>query len=491
MVAQISKRTILHYGLAFLLLSVYGIQVCPFIESLTPLQLLLPSLLVFMLMGACRFYRGAHFEQQNYKLQVKQQFKLDLFLYVFGGLALSAFNTVYFGFPLESGLKIIVGMTFLGYMVACDLALFREYRIAQHLAKTGESLQPDENPYPLTQKFTWFAIFCAVAMVGVIFLVISKDLDWLVHTGDSIPLPTAQRYILAEVVFVVGVMMAYVLAIILGYSRNLKLFIAAENQTLRQVSEGQFGARVPVTSNDEFGVMALQTNHMIRALAERTKELSVTRDASILGLASLAETRDNETGGHILRTQNYVRALAVYLSQQPKYEQQLDAETIDLLYKSSPLHDVGKVGIPDSILLKPGKLTDEEFDIMKRHPQIGADALAVAERQLGSNSFLAIASEISLTHHEKWDGSGYPKQLKGEQIPLSGRLMALADVYDALITKRVYKPAFSHEKAKGIIVEGRGNHFDPDIVDAFLALEQDFIRIADEFCDEAMAAAAV
>lgn len=489
MVGHISKRTVLHYFLAFSLLSVYGIQVCPFIESLTPLQLLLPSLLVFILMGVCRFFFGRHFNQQNYKVQVKQQFKLDLFLYVFGGLTLSAFNTIYYGFPVESGLKIIVGMTFLGYMVACDLALFREFQIAQHLTVTGEYLEPDQNPYPLTQKFTWFAIFCAVAMVGVIFLVISKDLDWLVHTGSSIPLPVAQRYILGEVVFVVGIMMAYVLVIILGYSRNLKLFITAENQTLRQVSEGQFGVRVPVTSNDEFGVMALQTNHMIQALAERTEELSMTRDASILGLASLAETRDNETGGHILRTQNYVRALAVYLGQKPKYAEHLDTETIDLLYKSSPLHDVGKVGIPDSILLKPGKLTDEEFDVMKQHPQIGADALAVAERQLGSNSFLTIAREISLTHHEKWDGSGYPNRLKGEQIPLSGRLMALADVYDALISKRVYKPAFPHEKAKAIIVEGRGNHFDPEVVDAFLALEQDFVRIADEFCDEAMGAA--
>ncbi|EHA1125374.1 HD domain-containing protein, partial [Vibrio navarrensis] len=175
--------------------------------------------------------------------------------------------------------------------------------------------------------------------------------------------------------------------------------------------------------------------------------------------------------------------LATFLAQSPQHQSLLTAKYIDLLYKSAPLHDVGKVGIPDSVLLKPGKLTDEEFAIMKGHPQIGADALSIAEKRMGSSSFLRVAKEISLTHHEKWDGSGYPNQLSGEEIPLSGRLMALADVYDALISKRVYKPAFSHEKAREIILEGRGKHFDPQVVDAFLAVEQDFCAIAARYKD--------
>ena len=166
------------------------------------------------------------------------------------------------------------------------------------------------------------------------------------------------------------------------------------------------------------------------------------------------------------------------MSQSEKHAPLLTPEYIELLYKSAPLHDVGKVGVPDNVLLKPGKLTDEEFDIMKKHPEIGAEALSIAESQLGSCSFLRVAKEISLTHHEKWNGQGYPNQLAGEDIPLSGRLMALADVYDALISKRVYKPAFSHEKAKGIIIEGKGQHFDPDVVEAFLAVEQQFVEIA-------------
>lgn len=218
---------------------------------------------------------------------------------------------------------------------------------------------------------------------------------------------------------------------------------------------------------------------------QRTQEVQVTRDISIMALASLAETRDNETGAHILRTQRYVKALALELRKNQKYKDQLSDETIDLLFKSAPLHDIGKVGIPDSILLKPGKLTDEEFTVMKTHAELGSDALLRAEE--GSDdqdsSFLRYAREIALCHHEKWDGSGYPAGLTGEAIPLSGRLMAVADVYDALISKRVYKPAFDHDKASGILKEGRSNHFDPDVIDAYIMIEDQFRQIAADFKD--------
>ena len=227
---------------------------------------------------------------------------------------------------------------------------------------------------------------------------------------------------------------------------------------------------------------------MLNKLSQSKDEIIQTRDVAIVGLSALAEARDNETGGHILRTQEYVRALAIQLQHHSKYRDYLTTDTIELLYKSAPLHDIGKVGIPDAILLKPGKLSDDEFEIMKTHATIGAESIAVAEKQMGSNSFLAIAREIALSHHEKWDGSGYPYQLKGDDIPLSGRLMALADVYDALISKRVYKPAFSHDKAKEIILAGKGKHFDPAVVDAFLNCEQMFVSIALTYNDEKEAA---
>jgi putative two-component system response regulator len=219
-------------------------------------------------------------------------------------------------------------------------------------------------------------------------------------------------------------------------------------------------------------------------VARRTKEVQVVQDVTIMAMASLAETRDNETGNHIRRTQNYVRALAKKLQSNPKFAAQLDDATVEMLYKSAPLHDIGKVGIPDAILLKPGKLTDEEFTVMKTHTTLGRDAILAAEKLLDApSSFLKLAREIAHYHQEKWDGSGYPEKLAGESIPLSARLMALADVYDALISKRVYKPPFPHDKAVAIIREGRDKHFDPHVVDAFLQIEDEFRDIAARFTD--------
>ena len=227
-----------------------------------------------------------------------------------------------------------------------------------------------------------------------------------------------------------------------------------------------------------------QNSFLEREVARRVREISAVQDITIYAMATLAETRDNETGNHIRRTQNYVITLATKLAEFPKYAVQLPRQDIELLYKSAPLHDIGKIGIPDRILLKPGRLTPEEFEIMKTHAAIGKDSIQAAEQLVGMpDSFLRFAKEIAGSHHEKWDGSGYPDGLAGEAIPLSARLMALADVYDALISKRVYKEAFSHEVARNLIVQGRGTHFDPAVIDAFIALEQDFIDIAKRFSD--------
>lgn len=216
----------------------------------------------------------------------------------------------------------------------------------------------------------------------------------------------------------------------------------------------------------------------------RTREVQAIQDVTIMAMASLAETRDNETGNHIRRTQFYVDALARHLQTHPRFAAELDDKTIDIFFKSAPLHDIGKVGIPDRILLKPGRFEPEEFEIMKTHPALGRDAIVHAEQQLGMEvPFLAHAKDIAYCHQEKWDGSGYPQGLAGDAIPLSARLMALADVYDALISRRVYKPAMPHEKAVQIIQEGRGTHFDPDIVDAFLQLQDRFQDIARRFAD--------
>ncbi len=218
----------------------------------------------------------------------------------------------------------------------------------------------------------------------------------------------------------------------------------------------------------------------------RMQENEQMQDVIFRALANLAETRDNETGNHIQRTQAYIAVLCDELAKSAKYADQLSPSTIAAIVKAAPLHDIGKVGIPDSVLLKPGKLTDDEWIIMRTHATMGADAIRRSisdETPLNIQRFLQVAIDIAGSHHEKWDGSGYPNGLKGESIPLSGRLMALADVFDALISRRVYKQAFSLEEAKAIILQGQATHFDPDLVDAFMLRLQEFQKIAERLQD--------
>ena len=219
-------------------------------------------------------------------------------------------------------------------------------------------------------------------------------------------------------------------------------------------------------------------------VANRTREVNAIQDVTILAMASLAETRDSDTGNHIRRTQHYVRALAWKLSSHPRFRDYLSVATITMLYKSAPLHDIGKVGIPDRILLKKGRLTPEEFEVMKTHTTLGRDAIAHAEAALGLEvAFLTMAKEIAYSHQEKWDGSGYPEGLAGDKIPIPARLMAVADVYDALISRRVYKEPMPHADAVEIIRRASGQHFDPDVVEAFLQIHQQFYAIALTYID--------
>lgn len=239
-----------------------------------------------------------------------------------------------------------------------------------------------------------------------------------------------------------------------------------------------------------------QNDYLEREVSRRMHENELVKDLSLHALAMLAETRDPETGYHLQRTSAYIEALARHLQRHPRYADQLDNETIKLIVKAAPLHDIGKVGIPDHILLKPGRLTPAEFEIMKTHAQIGAQAIEKAMRRVlgehppeewsGHGSvihFMEIARQIAGCHHEKWDGSGYPHGLAGPSIPLPARLMALADVYDALSCRRVYKEPFPIEEVMRIIVEGRGHHFDPDLVDALLDIQQQFREIGQRYVD--------
>ena len=231
-------------------------------------------------------------------------------------------------------------------------------------------------------------------------------------------------------------------------------------------------------------LLHLQNEILEEKVTERTCQMEELQDVTMLAMGSLAEARDPETGNHIRRTQHYVKRLASSLKDHPRFKAFMTPENITMLFKSSPLHDMGKVGIADSILLKPGKLTNEEFEEMKKHTIYGGDAIAAAVKTMSrTNNFLIFAEEIAYYHHEKWDGSGYPKGLKKNEIPISARLMAIADVYDALVSRRVYKPPLPHSRAIAIIREGRGTHFDPDMVDAFLEISGDFYKIFQRHMD--------
>lgn len=244
-------------------------------------------------------------------------------------------------------------------------------------------------------------------------------------------------------------------------------------------------------------ILSDQNAWLEKEIAKRMRENLMVQDLTIRSLAALSEIRDLETGLHIVRTQRSIELLAHRLKNHPRFRDALAGGKLQMIVKAAPLHDIGKVGIPDAILQKPGKLTPEEYEVMKSHPVLGANAIensinnalaglatAVAEQMSGVFEFLRVAQEICRGHHEKWDGSGYPAGLVGDDIPVSARLMALADVFDALMSRRVYKDAMAVEDVTAFLVEERGRHFDPDVVDAYLATREQFAEIADRVHDE-------
>lgn len=269
------------------------------------------------------------------------------------------------------------------------------------------------------------------------------------------------------------------------------IFISALNETWDKLKAFSVGGIDYVTKPFQFDeVQARIDTHMklryyekelekhnknLEAMVEaKVKEITEAQISAIFSMAKLAQSRDDDTGKHLQRVQIFCKLLASKLSCNEKYKNHIDADFIENIFQASPLHDIGKVGIPDSILLKPGKLTSEEFELMKNHTSIGAATMEEVKSKYPENSFFNMGIDIALYHHEKWQGNGYPHGLKGETIPLSARLMAVADVYDALKSKRCYKPPFCHEKCCNIIYEESGSHFDPDIVEAFRDINLEF-----------------
>ena len=469
------------YVFAAVVFAFYGVFVCPFIESLPRGVVFFEVNMTFILMLISRFFVISRLTF----FSLKSSFATEVVLFSLFGLVMSVYMGTIYGFPIESNLKVIFGMVILGGftgIITTQIRLIERYENMPKQFAVNTVLHGDRES--ITQQFTMLIVLLVIALTTTLVMIAVKDLFWLESAENYYLSGEGKISIIKEFIFVSFILFLYTFSVVFLWGKKLSLILNMKEKTLNNVAGGALSDRLPVYNNDEFGVLASLTNKMLSSLEESQTEIQQTRDSAIVGLSALAESRDNETGAHILRTQEYIRVLAFDLRKKAGYSNVLTDSYINLLFKSAPLHDVGKVGIPDAILLKPGKLTDEEFEIMKGHAIIGAKALEVAESQMeGESSFLQLAKEIALTHHEKWNGSGYPQQLKGDDIPLSGRLMALADVYDALISKRVYKPGFSHEKARNIILEGKGSHFDPIIVESFLSVEMEFKKIAEQYQD--------
>ena len=273
--------------------------------------------------------------------------------------------------------------------------------------------------------------------------------------------------------------LAMILAGIWFVSGRISRPIAMLRANVQKIAGGDLEARVEeITSTDEIGDLAESFNRMTAELKSQVRRLgraeAASRDAVIFAMAKLAESRDTDTGKHLERICRYVEILGRHMAENTP---EIDDDWVDIVTITAALHDIGKVGIPDAVLCKPGRLTDDERTIIQKHPLIGGDTLLALKRRVEQDSFLVTATEIAFAHHEKWDGSGYPFGLAGENIALAARIVAVADVYDALTCQRVYKKAMSHEQARTIIVEGSGSHFDPAVVEAFVATE-DMIQAA-------------
>ncbi|MCF8087624.1 MAG: response regulator [Desulfotignum sp.] len=230
--------------------------------------------------------------------------------------------------------------------------------------------------------------------------------------------------------------------------------------------------------------LARQNQYLESLVQEKVKEISASQLATIAAVSKLAESRDEETGRHIERTREFCRLLAQKLGEDSRYAGRIGDDFIKNIFHAAPLHDIGKVGVPDHILLKPGRLTPEEFKIIQTHSRLGAETLENVQDSYPGNQFINMGIEITRSHHERWDGKGYPDGLCGEDIPLSARIMAVADVYDALRSRRPYKEPFSHEKAVEIIKQDAGRHFDPEVVSAFVFLETEVAELWEGLKDE-------
>ena len=468
------RRSLAHYVVACLIVSLYGYAVCEFIDGL-PISYWAGTLVpVLAVVWLTRTWISRYVSRLPLDRQPALAMAVETASFTMAGLILGSINTYVHGFPVASGLKAAVGFMAVGVFAGVDQAMIR---VILRFDQGG--LQR-----PIRDVSASLAIRIGIAggvVMGFAIVIAALLAARIMESGLDHTVSKTQLAI--EFLFVFVVFLAYLANLGHSYGRIVQRGLAEQMTALAQSRSGLGKTRAVVGTNDEIGLVATEINFLLDALSQAETETVRAHEATIRGLVSLAGARDNETGDHLRRTQLYLECIARQLALDPAYRANLSDETITRMIAAAPLHDIGKVAIPDAVLRKPGKLDAAEFEVMKTHVNEGIAVIDKVTREVGVTPFLAMARDIIAGHYEKFDGSGYPRQLKGQEIALAGRIMAVADVYDALRSQRVYKPALSREAAREIILAGAGSHFDPVVVAAFLLVEPAIDRIATELMD--------
>jgi response regulator RpfG family c-di-GMP phosphodiesterase len=475
--AEGAVRSAIHHAVAAALLTVYGYHVCNFISGLA-VAAWMASLAPILLLqwtartALARFYVSA----SPIALRPRRAFLVELSAFAIGGAILGGLNVVVHGFPIGSGVKLGLGFITIGLFAGADAAIARS-RARFDDGGLGAEAFGSHVPFDLRVGFVTALVMSLLTAISALLVLRAFDELSTGGTGNF-------KRVAVELLFVLCVFVAYSFNLVRGLGGLVGRALREQIDTLQASQVAVSGRRAVVATTDEFGLITREINTLLDALDASHRNAARANDTMIRGLVSLAGARDHETGPHLRRTQRYVELIARRLASDPELGPSLHDEAIRLMRAAAPLHDIGKVGIPDRALRKPGRLTDEETAVVRTHVALGIEVLDGIVREVGHTPFLETARDVIAGHHERWDGRGYPRGLAGDDIPLAGRIMAVADVYDALRSVRVYKPAMSRENAKRVVTDGAGSHFDPRVVAAFLLVEPEIARIADALADD-------
>jgi HD-GYP domain-containing protein (c-di-GMP phosphodiesterase class II) len=476
--AEGAVRSAIHHGIAGAMLSVYGYHVCNFINGLAVASWVVSLLPILFAQWAARTALAHyHVSALPVALRPRRAFAIELAAFAAGGALLGGMNVIVHGFPAGSGVKMMLGFVAVGLFAGADAA------IARSLARFedgGVDVAALRSRLPFALRVGILTALVMSLLTAISALLVMRAFEEMSAGGAA-----NFKRVVVELLFVLCVFVVYAFNLVRGLGGLIGRALREQIDTLQASHAAISARRAVVATTDEFGLITREINALLDALDASNRAAARANETTIRGLVSLAGTRDDETGSHLRRTQRYVELIARSLASDPALASSLSDETIHLLRAAAPLHDIGKVGIPDRVLRKPGRLTDEEFALMRTHVVLGLNVVDGIIAEVGRTPFLEIARDVIAGHHERWDGRGYPAGLRGNDIPLAGRIMAAADVYDALRSARVYKPAMSRVEARQVIVDGAGGHFDPRAVAAFLMVEPEIARTADELADEA------